>query len=146
MKAFAVWNRACTCRRVTLTVRARVLLVDDIQGIRGGLRSLLASESLEICGEAADGEEAIEKVRELHPDVVILDILMPVMNGIEAARVIRRIAPSTKILFFTIEDVPQARAIARSLGVDGFVPKVAARNELISTIRSLFEDPRLSRN
>lgn len=128
------------------TVRPRVLLVDDIQRIRGGLRSLLASESLEICGEAADGEEAIEKVRNLHPDVVILDIFMPVMNGIEAAREIRRIAPSTKIVFFTIEDVPQARTIARSLGADGFVPKVASRNELIAIIKSLFEDPRLRTN
>ena len=127
-------------------MRARVLLVDDIQRIRGGLRSLLASESLEICGEAADGEEAIEKVRDLHPDVVILDIFMPVMNGIEAAREIRRIAPSTKILFFTIEDIPQARVIARSIGADGFVSKAAARNELISTIKGLFEDPRSSRN
>lgn len=127
-------------------MRARVLLVDDVQRIRGGLRSLLTNESLEICGEAEDGEEAIDKVRELHPDLVILDIFMPVMNGIQAAREIRRIAPSTKILFFTIEDVPQARAIARSLGADGFVPKVAGRNELITTIKGLFEDPRLRAN
>lgn len=120
-------------------MRARILLVDDVQRIRGGVRSLLVRESIEVCGEAANGREAIEKVRELRPDVVILDVFMPVMNGFEAAREIHRIAPSTKILFFSIEDIPQAAAIARSLGADGFVPKATAGTELIPTIKGLLE-------
>ena len=118
---------------------ARILVVDDFQKIRSGVRSLLTSESVEICGEAENGREAIERVRELHPDLVILDIIMPVMNGIEAAHEIHRMSPSTKIVFFTIEDTPEAAAFARSIGVDGVVPKAAAGKELIPTLRRLLE-------
>jgi CheY-like chemotaxis protein len=140
-RAFAVWKQNSIQSNFCVSVRARILLVDDIQIIRGSLRSLLTRESLEICGEAADGEEAIEKVRQLLPDIVILDIFMPVMNGIEAAQNIHRIAPSTKILFFTVEDIPQSAAIARSLGAHGFVAKDGAGRELISAIKDLLEQP-----
>lgn len=120
-------------------MRARILLVDDFQSIRSGVRSLLGTESLEICGEAENGREAVERVRELHSDLVLLDIIMPVMNGIDAAREIHRIAPSTKILFFTVEDTPQAAAMARSLGADGFILKANAGTELISAIKGFLE-------
>ena len=118
---------------------ARILLVDDFQRIRSGVRSLLTSESLEICGEAENGREAIERVRELQPDLVLLDILMPVMNGIEAAHEIHRIAPTTKIVFFTIEETPEAAAVARLTGADGLVPKSAAGSELIPTLKRLLQ-------
>lgn len=104
------------------------------------VRSLLTNESLEICGEAENGREAIERVRQLRPDLVLLDIVMPVMNGIEAAREIHRIAPSTKIVFFTIEDTPQAAALARLAGADGLVSKAAAGRELIPTLRRLLQN------
>jgi DNA-binding NarL/FixJ family response regulator len=116
---------------------ARILLVDDFQRIRSGVRSLLTSEPVEICGEAENGREAIERVRELHPDLVLLDIIMPVMNGIEAAHEIHRISPSTKIVFFTIEDTLEAIAVARLLGADALVPKSAAVSDLIPTLRRL---------
>jgi len=119
---------------------ARILLVDDFQGIRSGVRSLLTSEPVEICGEAENGREAIERVRELHPDLVLLDIVMPVMNGIEAAREIHRISPSTKIVFFTIEDTAEAAAVARLIGVDGLVPKFAAGNQLIPMLRRVLQN------
>ena len=119
---------------------ARILLVDDFQRIRSGVRTLLTSEPVEICGEAENGREAIERVRELHPDLVLLDIVMPVMNGIEAAREINRISPSTKIVFFTIEDTPEAAAVARLIGVDGLVPKSAAGTELIPTLKRLLRN------
>jgi DNA-binding NarL/FixJ family response regulator len=118
---------------------ARILLVDDFQRIRSGVRSLLTSEPVEICGEAENGREAIERVRELHPDLVLLDIIMPVMNGIEAAREIHRISPSTKIVFFTIEDTDEATAVARLIGVDGLVQKSAAGSELIPMLKRLLE-------
>ena len=95
---------------------------------------------MEICGEAENGREAIERVRELHPDLVILDIVMPVMSGIEAAHEIHRISPSTKIVFFTIEDTPEAAAVARLIGVDGLVPKSAAGTELIPTLKRLLQN------
>jgi DNA-binding NarL/FixJ family response regulator len=119
---------------------ARILLVDDFQRIRSGVRTLLTSEPVEICGEAENGMEAIERVRELHPDLVLLDIVMPVMNGIEAAHEIHRISPSTKIVFFTIEDTPEAAAVARLIGVDGLVPKSAAGTELIPTPKRLLHN------
>ena len=119
---------------------ARILLVDDFQRIRSGVRTLLRSESVEICGEAENGREAIERVRELRPDLVLLDIVMPVMSGIEAAHEIHRISPSTKIVFFTIEDTPEAAAVARLIGVDGLVPKSAAGTELIPTLKRLLQN------
>jgi DNA-binding NarL/FixJ family response regulator len=119
---------------------ARILLVDDFQRIRSSVRSLLISEPVEICGEAENGREAIERVRELHPDLVLLDIVMPVMSGIEAAHEIHRISPSTKIVFFTIEDTPEAAAVARLIGVDGLVPKSAAGTELIPTLKRLLRN------
>jgi DNA-binding NarL/FixJ family response regulator len=118
---------------------ARILLVDDFQRIRSGVRSLLTGESVEICGEAENGREAIERVRELHPDLVLLDIVMPVMNGFDAAHQIHQIAPSTKIVFFTVEDSPEAAAFARLIGADGLVPKSAAGSELIPILRRLLK-------
>ena len=119
---------------------ARILLVDDFQRIRSGVRTLLRSESVEICGEAENGREAIERVRELHPDLVLLDIVMPVMSGIEAAHEIHRISPSTKIVFFTIEDTAEAAVVARLIGADGLVPKSAAGTELIPTLKRLLQN------
>lgn len=118
---------------------ARILLVDDFQRIRSGVRSLLTGEPVEICGEAENGIEAIERVRELHPDLVLLDIVMPVMNGIEAAYEIHRISPSTKIVFFTIEDTAEAAAVARLIGVDGLVPKATAGTDLVPTLKRLLQ-------
>lgn len=120
-------------------MRAKILLVDDFAQIRSGVRFFLRTESVEVCGEAANGREAIDRVRELRPDVVLLDIIMPVMNGIDAAREIHRISPSTKILFFTIEDTPEAAVIARSVGADGFVPKSAAGSTLVPTLKRLLQ-------
>ena len=87
-------------------------------------------------GEAENGKQAVEKVKELRPDVVLLDIDMPVMDGIQAAYEIRRVAPSTKILFLTIHK-NEAVSSARVLGADGFVTKSAAGTELIPALKRL---------
>jgi YesN/AraC family two-component response regulator len=78
---------------------ARILIVDDNPVARVTLRELLDWHSFQVCGDAKDGKEAVEKVMELKPDIVLLDINMPVMSGITAATKIRRMAPSTKIVF-----------------------------------------------
>ena len=80
----------------------RILIVDDYPTARKTVRSLLVWHHMDVCGEAENGKQAIEKVKQLQPDLVLLDINMPVMNGVQAAYEIRQIAPSTKILFFTI--------------------------------------------
>ena len=109
--------------------------MDDHEIVRIGVRILLADrEHWEICGEAQDGIEAIEKVVQLSPDVVILDLTMPLMNGLDAAQRIRQIAPSTKIVFFSIHDMPTT---ARLAGADAFVSKSCAAEDLERTINHI---------
>ena len=115
---------------------ARILIVDDYLVARTTIRSLLRWHSFEVCGDAKNGKEAIEKVIELKPDVVLLDLNMPVMNGIQAAYQIRQIAPSTKIIFFTIHEAPEFVGAMHLLG-DDFVPKSAAGTELIPALNRL---------
>jgi two-component system, NarL family, nitrate/nitrite response regulator NarL len=88
----------------------------------------------EVCGEAANGQEALQKVVELLPDVVILDLSMPVMNGFDVTREIRRLAPGTKIVLFSIHDVP---ATATQIGADAFVAKSSDIEVLMSTLDRL---------
>src|ERR1700684_4726628 len=95
----------------------RILIVDDYPTARKTVRSLLVWHSLEVCGEAENGKQAIEKVKRLKPDIVLLDIGMPEMNGVQAAYEIRRIAPESKIIFFTVNDSPEAVTAAKLLGV-----------------------------
>jgi DNA-binding NarL/FixJ family response regulator len=107
---------------------ARLLIVDDHEVVRMGVRSLIGrNPGWEICGEAADGQEALEKVSELMPDAVILDLTMPVMNGFETAERIRRLAPSVKIVLFSMHETP---ATARLIGADAFVAKSSAARDL----------------
>src|SRR5678815_1707277 len=103
---------------------ARVLIADDHEVVRMGVRILLAnSPQWQICGEATNGAEALQKVRELAPDIVILDLSMPIMNGFAAAAEIRRLAPNTKIVLFSMHETP---ATARAVGADAFVAKASA--------------------
>jgi len=120
-------------------VPVRILVVDDYQVARKTIRSLLNWHSMHVCGEAENGKQAIEKVRELHPDLVLLDINMPVMNGVQAAYEIRKIAPSTKIVLFTVHDSPEAIAAGRTIGADALVPKAAAGTDLIPTVQRLLK-------
>jgi len=102
-----------------------ILVVDDYPLARSTLRGLLGWHEMHVCGEAKDGKEAIEQVKALNPDVVLLDINMPVMNGLQAALEIRRISSRTKILFLTVLGTNEAAAGAR-MQADGFVMKSAA--------------------
>jgi len=116
-----------------------VLVADDHETVRAGLRVVLAQEPrFQICGEAENGQDAVAKVKQLHPDAVILDVSMPVMNGLEAAREIRRVAPSVKIVMFSMHDSSQMMETARQAGADAFVLKSAPGQELVRAIRDLF--------
>jgi DNA-binding NarL/FixJ family response regulator len=113
----------------------RLLIVDDHDVVRLGLRKLADLHARwEVCGEAGNGENAIAKVEELAPDVVILDVSMPGMNGFETAMRIRRMAPATKIILFTIQDVPTA---AKQVGADAFVSKASGLPNLVATVERL---------
>lgn len=103
----------------------RLLVADDNEVVRIGVRTLIGNNpDWQICGEATNGREAIAKVRELAPDVVILDLTMPVMNGFQAAVEIRRIASSTKIVFFLASTTfqPPPERLARMLSSQNLVP------------------------
>lgn len=110
----------------------RLLVVDDNAVVRAGLRDLIArKQNWHVCGDAADGASAISKVLELAPDVVILDLSMPVMNGTDAAKEIRRLAPATKIILFSVHRLP---VIASQTAFDALVSKASGGKDLIPTI------------
>jgi DNA-binding NarL/FixJ family response regulator len=121
---------------MTRLTPARILVVDDHQSARIAIRALLRWHQFDDCGEASDGKEAIDRVRELQPDAVLLDINMPRMHGIQEACEIRKLAPSTKILFVTVHDAPEFANAAR-IFAQGFVSKSAIGIELIPTLNSL---------
>jgi two-component system chemotaxis response regulator CheY len=114
----------------------RILIVDDKLIARTSIRRLLDGHRFRICGEARDGKEAIEEVIELKPDIVLLDISMPVMDGIRAAHEIRLISPETKIIFLTSHDVAAFRNAIERLS-DAFVSKHKADIELIPVLNRL---------
>lgn len=102
----------------------RILIVDDHEVMRGGLRSLLGSPpEWEVCGEAVDGVEAVEKAKELKPDVVVLDINMPILNGLEAIRLIRKEVPQTQVVILSRYEAAEMRAKALEAGAREYVPK-----------------------
>lgn len=105
---------------------------------RGSVRQLLNANKISVCGEAEDGQQAVDQVKALAPELVLLDINMPVMNGIAAAFEIRRISPRTKILFLTVQDcTPEAEAAVRLLGAHGFICKSCAGTDLIPALKRL---------
>lgn len=115
----------------------RVLIADDHAGIRRSLRSLVLSHrEWDVCGEAADGVQAIERAKELQPDLILMDVSMPRMNGIEAASRIHRELPKTGILIVTQYNTPEIARLAEEAGAEGYIPKSEIWNLLIPTIES----------
>jgi CheY-like chemotaxis protein len=103
----------------------RILIVDDNASIRHVMRTLLeSSTALEICGEAVDGVDAIEKAKQLNPDLILLDLSMPRMNGAEVASVLKRSMPDVPIILFTAFDEDVGKSLAAALGVDLVLPKI----------------------
>ena len=121
----------------------RLLIVDDHEVVRLGLRTLFEKhDSFEICGEAQNGIDAIRMVLNLSPDVVILDLTMPGMNGFETAANIVTVAPSMRIIFYSAHEVP---ATAQWVGADAFVSKSSALEDLLSTVSSVLKSNKIAR-
>jgi two-component system response regulator NreC len=113
----------------------RILIADDHHLLRAGLCALLRShQGFEVVGEAGDGRQAVDLARELDPDLLLLDISMPVMDGIAATREARRVLPRVKILILTIHEDEALLREALEAGASGYVVKRAAESELINAI------------
>jgi DNA-binding NarL/FixJ family response regulator len=118
----------------------RIMIVDDHPITRDGLRSALSTSSeIEIVGEATNGEEAVELAREVKPEVVFMDVRMPVMGGLEATKLIHADNPDTKIILFTVEESRAAIHEAIRAGVSGYLLKDVSATELIQAARLALE-------
>src|SRR5580704_14901386 len=112
---------------------ARVLIADDHEALRRGLKEAISSAGLQVCGEAANGKEAVERTLELNPDLIILDLSMPVMGGFDAAREIRKKTPAVKVVVFTMHDSQQVRDETAKIGVHALAVKSEPLANLLDT-------------
>jgi DNA-binding NarL/FixJ family response regulator len=120
------------------TKRIRVLIVDDHAVVRDGIRAVLALQrDMQVVGEAVNGKDGLEKTLELLPDVVVMDIVMPIMNGLDAAKEICKRYKAAKILMLTQYDEDENVLASREAGAVGFIPKAAASSHLLTGIRSV---------
>jgi DNA-binding NarL/FixJ family response regulator len=118
----------------------RIMLADDHDVVRRGLRELLEEhEGWEVCGEAANGREAVEMVKKLRPNVAVVDLAMPELNGLEATRHIRKEAPETEILVFTMHESEHLVRDVLEAGARGFVLKSDAARYLTTAVEALVQ-------
>jgi two-component system, NarL family, response regulator NreC len=115
----------------------RVLLVDDHQLVREGLKALLEREQFQVVGEASDGYDAIQRAQALRPDVAVLDLSMPQLNGLDAAHEIRRAAPGVKVVALTVHTEDPYVISALRAGIKGYVLKSQAGADLVQAIREV---------
>jgi DNA-binding NarL/FixJ family response regulator len=131
-------------------VPTRILLADDHVIVRQGFRALLEREGLEVVAEAADGHDAVRLAGDLQPDVAVLDFAMPLLNGLDAAKEIRRRSPGTRLILLTVHTEDHYVLEAMHAGVHGYVVKTQAASDLVQAIRevrgnALYLSPTISR-
>ena len=123
----------------------RILIADDHALVRRSLRSLLLTHSSwDVCGEAVDGQDAVDKAKELHPDIVLLDVSMPRMTGLQAVPIIRHEVPESQILIVTQHDSNELSRHATEVGAHGFVVKSDVTKYLVPAIEAAGERRRVS--
>jgi two-component system, NarL family, nitrate/nitrite response regulator NarL len=116
----------------------RILVADDQVAVRKRVCAALTSQvGFEVCAEASNGQEAVEKAKELNPDLILLDITMPLLNGLDAARLIRAFAPETPIVILSVHKSRQLMEEARKIGVQGYVTKGEAVQKLIQAVEAV---------
>jgi DNA-binding NarL/FixJ family response regulator len=117
----------------------KILLIDDGDAVRDVIRVFLEKRGFQVCGEAADGIDAIEKAKTLKPDLIILDLAMPRMNGMEAASILSRIMPRVPIVLLTIYGDFMGSSLAAASGIKAVVSKTDSLDKLASCIQSLLQ-------
>ena len=124
----------------TSDMRRRILIADDHEVMRRGVRGLLEShDEWAVCGEAFEGREVVVKSRELRPDLIIMDINMPGLTGIDAAQQIRKENPAAKILFFSVHESAQTVREVVNAGAQGYVAKSRAGHDLVDAVRNVLD-------
>ena len=128
----------------------RVLIVDDHEVVRKGVRALLVRSGYDVCGEGIDGEDAVEKAKLLKPDIIVMDVSMPKLNGLEATRLVRRILPDAEVLILSQHESPEMLRQAFSSGARGYVAKTSIAKDLLVAIETVarhepFFDPAFSK-
>jgi CheY-like chemotaxis protein len=131
----------------------RILVVDDNAVVRTLVRKLFESQpDFEISGEAENGREAIDKAEQLKPDLIILDLIMPVMTGLDAAPLLKQLLPDTPIILFTQQEGSEVERLAQAAGIDAVVSKSQVASELVGKAQALLalierqQDPAKFRN
>src|ERR1700730_14559263 len=121
--------------------RVRIFVAADHEAVRKGVCAILASRlDVEVCGEASNGQEAIVKAHDLKPDLIILDITMPVLSGLDAARVIRLTLPELPILLLTMHEGKHIIEDAQKIGIEGFVYKSDASASLLAAVDAVLRN------
>jgi two-component system, NarL family, response regulator NreC len=128
------------CRDSTRIAETTVLLVDDFPAVRLGLRIVLGRRAdVIVVGEAGDGEQGLAQAQQLHPDIALVDISMPKMNGFALTRELRRLLPQTEVLIVTEHDSGQMLREAQAAGASGYVVKSEAAAQLLDAIAAVTE-------
>lgn len=118
----------------------RLLLADDHRMLREGLRRSMTDEGFDVVGEAADGQEAVELADRLHPDVVLMDVSMPLVDGVEATRQVRRDSPETRVVMLTMHADDDVVVSAIRAGASGYLVKDCSTDEIADTVRRAVGD------
>ena len=118
----------------------RILVADDSEVIRRQVRTILEPDpDIEICAEAANGQEAVQEVQRCRPDLAILDFLMPEMNGLDATREIKKMMPRLPVVLFTVDNSPQLEWESKQAGADALLPKAEGSRQLPDLIHTLLQ-------
>jgi two-component system nitrate/nitrite response regulator NarL len=132
-------KRAAASKAEGFGMLKTVLIVDDNSCIRQAVQKEFQCQSdFEVCGEAEDGKQALEKAQELRPELIVLDLSMPVMNGLETARILKQRMPEVAVIMFSDYSDIFSKQEARSSGISALVPKSGSMSDLIRTARALF--------
>jgi DNA-binding NarL/FixJ family response regulator len=119
----------------------KVLLIDDGDAVREVIRTFLQNRGIQVCGEAADGIDAIEKAKALKPDLIIIDLAMPRMNGMEAASILSRMMPRVPIVLLTIYGDFMGASLAAPTGIKAVISKTDSLDKLAACVQSLLQKP-----
>lgn len=135
--AIPVWERPAFQGNLLTMDMLRILIADDHPAVRRSLRSLVQTHAdWDVCGEAFDGLDAVEKAKVLRPDIVLLDISMPNMSGIEATPLIHQAVPQSGILIVSQHDSPEINRLVTEAGAQGYIPKSQVWSQLLPAIES----------